>query len=63
MGKKTYGRTPSGVPITDELIEKLSKEAEDGYDVDEILKRRDQHSDRLSRAAPKDQADPPTQGR
>jgi hypothetical protein len=38
--KKTYGKTPSGVPITDELIEKLSKEAEEGFDVDEILRRR-----------------------
>ncbi|HEX6455217.1 MAG TPA: CopG family transcriptional regulator [Solirubrobacterales bacterium] len=38
--KKTYGRTPSGKLITDELIEKLSREAEAGYDVDEILRRR-----------------------
>lgn len=33
MGK-TYGRTRSGVLLTDELIEKLSTEAEEGYDVD-----------------------------
>lgn len=38
--KKTYGKTASGVPLTDELIEKLSKEAEEGFDVDEILRRR-----------------------
>lgn len=38
--QKIYGKTVSGVPITDELIEKLSKEAEAGYDVDEILRRR-----------------------
>jgi predicted DNA-binding protein len=38
--KKTYGTTRSGVPITDELIERLAKEAEDGFDVDEILRRR-----------------------
>jgi len=38
--KKTYGRTPSGKLITDELVEKLSREAEAGYDVDEILRRR-----------------------
>jgi hypothetical protein len=38
--KKTYGKTASGVPITDELIEKLAMEAEAGYDVDEILRRR-----------------------
>jgi hypothetical protein len=39
-GKKTHGKTASGVTITDELIEKLSKEAEDGFDVDEMLRRR-----------------------
>lgn len=38
--KKTYGTTASGAPITDELIEKLAKEAEEGFDVDEILRRR-----------------------
>jgi hypothetical protein len=38
--RRTYGRTPSGKLITDELIEKLSDEAEAGYDVDEILRRR-----------------------
>ncbi len=36
----TYGRTKSGAPITDELIDKLAKKAEAGYDVDEILRRR-----------------------
>lgn len=40
MAPKTYGKTASGVPITDELIEKLAKEAEEGFDVDEILRRR-----------------------
>lgn len=38
--KKTYGKTASGVSITDELIERLAKEAEEGFDVDEILRRR-----------------------
>lgn len=38
--KKTYGKTASGVSITDELVEKLSKKAEEGFDVDEILRRR-----------------------
>jgi predicted DNA-binding protein len=38
--KKVYRKTASGAPITEELIEKLAKEAEDGYDVDEILRRR-----------------------
>lgn len=40
MTKKTYGRTASGVPITDELVDKLSAKAEAGYDVDEMLRRR-----------------------
>lgn len=38
--KKTYGKTASGVPITDELIEKLAAKAEAGFDVDETLRRR-----------------------
>lgn len=38
--KKTYGRTPDGTLITEELIEKLSREAEAGYNVDKILERR-----------------------
>jgi hypothetical protein len=38
--KKTYGRTPSGVLITDELIEKLAAKAEAGFDVEETLRRR-----------------------
>jgi hypothetical protein len=38
--RKTYGRTASGKPITDELAEKLADEAEAGYDVDGTLRRR-----------------------
>jgi len=38
--KKTYGKTTTGAPITDELIDKLAKKAEAGYDVDEIVRRR-----------------------
>ena len=38
--KKNYGRTISGEEITDELIEKYVKEAEEGYDVDELMKNR-----------------------
>jgi hypothetical protein len=38
--KKTYGKTKSGVPITEELVEKLAAEAEAGYDVEETLARR-----------------------
>lgn len=40
MGKKTHGKTPNGTNITDEFIEKLAAKAEDGYDVDEMLRRR-----------------------
>ena len=38
--KKTYGKTASGVPITDELVNELAEKAEAGYDVDEMLRRR-----------------------
>jgi hypothetical protein len=38
--KKTYGTTRSGRPIDDDLVEKLADDAERGYDVDEILRRR-----------------------
>ncbi len=40
MTKRDYGRTRSGKPITDELLEELAKQAEEGFDVDEILRRR-----------------------
>ena len=40
MPKKTYGKTKSGQPITDELIAELADKAEAGYDVDEMLRRR-----------------------
>ncbi len=40
MAKKDYGRTQSGEPITDELVEKLAAQAEAGFDVDEIIRRR-----------------------
>jgi len=39
-GKKTHGRTVSGKPITDDLVQKLTEKAEAGYDVGETLKRR-----------------------
>jgi hypothetical protein len=38
--KKTYGKTASSKPITDELVEDLADKAEAGYDVDETLRRR-----------------------
>ena len=40
MGKKTHGRTASGVPITEELVAELSEKAEAGFNVDEMLRRR-----------------------
>ena len=40
MTKRTYGHTKSGRPVDDELIEHLAREAEDGYDVNEIVSRR-----------------------
>lgn len=35
-----HGRTPDGAPVTDEMIETMADEAERGYDVEEILRRR-----------------------
>ena len=40
MTKRTYGHTKSGRPVDHELIEQLAREAEDGYDVNEIVSRR-----------------------
>ena len=40
MARKTYGRTASGLPITDELVDELNAKAEVGYDVEETLRRR-----------------------
>jgi hypothetical protein len=37
---RSYGKTISGEVLTDELIEKYVKEAEEGFDVDEMLERR-----------------------
>jgi len=37
---KTHGRKKDGKPITDEMVEALADEAEAGYDVEEILRRR-----------------------
>jgi hypothetical protein len=40
MAKKVYGKTASGVPISDQLVGELAAKAEAGYDVDELLRRR-----------------------
>jgi hypothetical protein len=40
MAKRMHGRTASGVPITDELVDQLAQKADAGYDVEETLRRR-----------------------
>ena len=40
MAKRAYGKTAGGTPITQDLLDKLAKRAEAGYDVDETLRRR-----------------------
>jgi hypothetical protein len=37
---KTHGTRKNGRPITDEVVEELADEAERGYDVDDMLRRR-----------------------
>lgn len=37
---KIYGHKKDGTPITDEMIEEMADEAERGYDVEDVLKRR-----------------------
>jgi predicted HicB family RNase H-like nuclease len=36
----THGTRADGTPITDEVVEELADEAERGYDVDELRRRR-----------------------
>ena len=36
----THGNKADGTPITDEMVDAMADEAERGYDVDEILRRR-----------------------
>jgi hypothetical protein len=36
----THGHKADGTPITDETVETMADEAERGYDVEEILRRR-----------------------
>ena len=40
MASKDHGRTRSGQPVTEELLETLVARAEEGFDVDEIIRRR-----------------------
>ena len=36
--KKNYGTTIKGAPITDALIDKLVREAEEGWDVEKLVR-------------------------
>lgn len=38
--KMDHGRKEDGTPITDDMVEAMADEAEAGYDVDEIIRRR-----------------------
>jgi hypothetical protein len=40
MTERTYGRTKSGKVITEADLERYAAEAEAGYDVDELIRRR-----------------------
>lgn len=40
MTKRTHGHTQSGTPITDELVDRLTDEAERGCDTDALVARR-----------------------
>lgn len=51
MTERVYGHTSSGKPITEDLIEQLSQEAERGYDVEELLARRRPSRHSLGEAA------------
>jgi len=37
---RTHGTPADGTPITDEMVEAMADKAEQGYDVDQILQRR-----------------------
>jgi predicted DNA-binding protein len=52
MTKRTYGHTKSGKTIDDELIEELADEAEDGYDVDQVIARRGKRGRPMLGSAP-----------
>jgi hypothetical protein len=40
MPKEPYGRTRSGTPITEAVVDELVDKAEAGFDVEEIIARR-----------------------
>lgn len=37
--RKTYGRSKSGVELTDDVLEQMAKEAEEGLDVTKLRRR------------------------
>lgn len=40
MAPKNHGTKADGTPISDEMVEAMADEAERGYDVDKLLRRR-----------------------
>jgi hypothetical protein len=38
--RPTHGNKADGTPITDEMVDAMADEAEHGYDVEEIIRRR-----------------------
>lgn len=50
--KKTYGRTINGELITEELIDRIVKEAEEGYDVEELRRQAEAFEQTPSRKSP-----------
>ena len=38
--KKTYGRSKAGIELTDEVLQRMAKEAENGLDVTRLRRRR-----------------------
>ena len=42
VGKRAHGKTAGGRVIDEELVDELAAEAEEGYDVEETLQRRDE---------------------
>jgi hypothetical protein len=37
--KKSYGRSKAGVELTDDVLERMAKEAEDGLDITKLRRR------------------------
>lgn len=60
--QKNYGRMVTGELLTEELIEKLSKEAEEGWEVEELL-RWDSEAKAASALNARAQTEPPRRPR